>query len=230
MLFRQLIDAQTSTYTYLLADLSTRDAVLIDPVKGQVSLYLKLLEELELRLSHALDTHVHADHVTALGMLRDLTHCRTYIGHEGSVSCSDESLEEGMLIPFGSYGLRVRYTPGHTDDSHCFVLEGAPSKTVFTGDTLLIRGSGRTDFQNGSSSDLYNSLHNILLELDGDTQVYPGHDYQGMTVSSISEERHHNPRLQWSKEEFIRQMDSLELPNPKFIDIAVPANLQCGKS
>jgi sulfur dioxygenase len=228
MLFRQLFEVETSTYTYLLADSSTQEAVLIDPVKKLVPRYIKLLDELQLKLIHAIDSHVHADHVTALGELRNLTGCKTYIGRDGSVACSDSSLEEGMLITFGNYGLKARYTPGHTDDSYCFELKGAGRKAVFTGDTLLIRGSGRTDFQNGSSRQLYHSLHEVLLRLDDDTEVYPAHDYNGMTVSSIGEERQHNPRLQWDLEEFIDRMSKLDLPNPKFLDIAVPANNQCG--
>ncbi|TNC82977.1 MAG: Zn-dependent hydrolase [Oleiphilus sp.] len=229
MLFRQLIEKETSTYTYLLADENSREAILIDPVKEHLSLYKQLLEELNLHLLHALDTHVHADHITALGALRDMTGCQTYIGRKGSVACSDFSLQDGMQIAFGDYALKAFYTPGHTDDSYCFLLLGADLKAVFTGDTLLIRGSGRTDFQNGSSQDLYNSLHDVLMHLDNDTQVYPAHDYRGMTVSSIGEERAHNPRLQWDRDDFIEGMANLDLPDPKFMDVAVPANRQCGK-
>lgn len=230
MIFRQLFEQETSTYTYLLADEKTREAVLIDPVKAHVELYQKLLKELDLRLLHALDTHVHADHITALGELRELSGCKTYIGREGSIACSDYSLADGLEIAFGDYALKALYTPGHTDDSYSFVLQGDTMKAVFTGDTLLIRGTGRTDFQNGSAEELYRSLHDVLLQLDDDTRVYPCHDYNGMTVSSIVEERAHNPRLQWDREAFLEGMANLNLPEPKFIDVAVPANRQCGKT
>lgn len=229
MIFRQMFERDTSTYTYLLADEQDRKAVLIDPVKGHCGQYLKLLDELGLKLAHAVDTHVHADHITALGDLRNETGCVTYVGHEGSVSCSDVSLCDGMCITFGRYWLKALYTPGHTDDSFCFLLKGYREGMVFTGDTLLIRGTGRTDFQNGSSEQLYQSLHHCLMTLPDETLVYPGHDYKGMTVSTIAEERMFNPRLQWPESEFAVNMANLNLAQPRYIDVAVPANKQCGQ-
>lgn len=229
MIFRQFFERDTYTYTYLLADTQSKEAVLIDPVDVHIELYLTLLDEFDLKLKHAVDTHVHADHITALGALRKRTACATYIGRQGSVACSDQSLSDGQLIPFGAHALQVIYTPGHTDDSHCFLLQGGPDSMLFTGDTLLIRGTGRTDFQNGSSEQLYHSLWQKILTLGDDTWIYPGHDYRGMTRSTVGEERRHNPRLKWSKDEFINGMARLKLPDPKFMDIAVPANQQCGQ-
>jgi len=228
MIFRQLFERETSTYTYLLADEHSREAIIIDPVNTQLMQYKQLLDELDLTLCYALDTHVHADHVTALGDLRALTGCQTYVGHSGSVACSDFTLEDGQVIAFGAYRLQAIYTPGHTDDSYCYLLEGI-QPILFTGDTLLIRGTGRTDFQNGDARQLYHSLHDRLLIHPAQTLVYPGHDYKGMTVSTIGEERASNPRLQWSEEDFIQNMAALNLPHPKYIDVAVPANRKCGK-
>jgi sulfur dioxygenase len=229
MILRQLWDQESHTFTYLLADSGASEAVLIDPVAGQIAQYERILSELELTLVAALDTHVHADHVTALGALRAKFGCDTYLGRGGEVACSDNSLEHDMQIKFGEYALGVLYTPGHTDDSYCFYTRDDSQAYLFTGDTLLIRGTGRTDFQNGSSEALYDSLHRLVLAHDDNTVVYPAHDYKGWTSSTIGEERAHNPRLQFSKAEFIDFMDTLDLPNPKFMDVAVPANKQCGK-
>lgn len=230
MLFRQLIDATSSTYTYLLADEQTGDAVIIDPVREQTASYLQLLEELQLRLLYALDTHVHADHITALGGLREATDCVTLMGEESGVSCASDALQEGKKIAFGRYQLTAWYTPGHTNDSYSFLLTEGDKKHVFTGDTLLIRGSGRTDFQQGDAGKQYDSLFGRLLTLPGDTQVWPAHDYKGWTASTIAEEQAHNPRLQVAnRDAYIALMNGLHLPDPKMMDEAVPANLACGK-
>lgn len=230
MLLRQLFDHETYTYTYLIADPDTKEAALIDPVINQLDYYLQLLAELELKLVVALDTHVHADHITALDKLRANTACKTFLGNEGEVSCADNSLKDGQKINVGNITLHVLYTPGHTDDSYSFYIEHSDSHYVFTGDTLLIRGTGRTDFQNGNSEQLYNSLHHKLLALPDETVVYPGHDYKGWTQSTIDEERKHNPRLKIkARDEFVQYMQNLKLPNPKWMDVAVPANRSCGK-
>ncbi len=229
MLFRQLFDHESSTYTYLLADTATGDAVLIDPVKAQVPGYLQLLRDLELTLVAALDTHVHADHITGLGELRESTGCLSWMGEQSAAPCVSARFGDGSEIAFGGYRLRALYTPGHTDDSYCFLLDADGHHYVFTGDTLLIRGTGRTDFQNGSARDQYHSIFDRLLRLPGETRVYPAHDYKGWTVSTIAEEGACNPRLQVADEaEYVALMGALKLPNPKLMDVAVPANRACG--
>lgn len=229
MIFRQLFEKNSSTYTYLLADESTREGVMIDPVIDDVELYLQLLEELDVRLVLALDTHVHADHITALGELRERTGCQTRMGAQSQVPCASGTFSHNDKITVGEIELTALYTPGHTDDSYCFYCPHPSASRVFTGDTLLIRGTGRTDFQNGSAQDQYRSLTDILLQLPDDTWVYPAHDYKGWTVSTIAEERDHNPRLQVANEaEYVELMNSLNLPNPKQMDVAVPANRRCG--
>lgn len=231
MLFRQLYDATSSTYTYLLADEQDREGILIDPVREQLPAYLQLLGELGLKLVAALDTHVHADHITALGALRDATGCTTWMGRESAAACVSARFDDGSTIPFGRHRLRALHTPGHTDDSYSFLLEEDGVRHVFTGDTLLIRGTGRTDFQNGSPHDQYRSLFGKLLRLPDDTLVHPGHDYKGWTVSTIAEERAFNPRLQVANEAaYVELMMGLRLPNPKMMDVAVPANQMCGNT
>lgn len=230
MIFRQLFDKESSTYTYIVADEKTRQAVVIDPVKANTKHYLQLLEQLNLNLKFALDTHVHADHVTALGVLRDMTNCKTLVGSEGDVACATTGLQDGGQVIIGNLTIHVVFTPGHTSDSYCFFLEAQDQIYLFSGDTLLIRGTGRTDFQNGDPEHLYNSLHQKILTLPKDTIVYPGHDYKGWTSSTLEEERQHNPRLQLDKEAFIEHMNNLDLPDPKMMDIAVPANLVCGNT
>lgn len=225
MLFRQLFDSRSSTYTYLLARRGSGAALLIDPVKDQIPAYLQLIRELELRLVMALDTHVHADHITALGDLRDHVGCVTVMGAESRVECASRKVSDGELIDIDGLRLRAMHTPGHTDDSYCFVMDDR----VFTGDTLLIRGTGRTDFQNGNPRAQYRSLFERLLTLPSDTLVYPGHDYKGWTVSTIGEEKANNPRLQVaSEEEYVTMMNDLKLDTPMLMDVAVPANLACG--
>ncbi|MFN3587231.1 MAG: MBL fold metallo-hydrolase [Moraxellaceae bacterium] len=231
MIFRQLFDKQSSTYTYLLADEESREAVLIDPVREGSAGYLQLLQELDLRLVLALDTHVHADHVTALGELRAQTGCTTMMGREAQADCVSARFADGDRLHFGRHVLQVMYTPGHTDDSYSFYLEADGQRLVFTGDTLLIRGTGRTDFQNGNAADQYRSLFQRLLLLPADTQVLPAHDYKGWTVSTIAEERLHNPRLQVADEAaYVALMQALVLPHPALMDVAVPANRACGRT
>ncbi|MEO4046326.1 MBL fold metallo-hydrolase [Pseudomonas sp. CAU 1711] len=230
MLFRQLFDADSSTYSYLLAD--DGQAVLIDPVKDRLDDYLRLLHELGLQLHLALDSHTHADHITALGELRAATGCRSGFGRESGSACASFTFAEGDHLAFGARELIAWYTPGHTDDSYCFLLpaeSGQPAK-LFTGDTLLIRGSGRTDFQNGDARAQWASLQR-LLALPGATEVWPGHDYRGWTRSSIAEEAAHNPRLQVADAEaYAALMANLKLPSPRLMDIAVPANRACGQA
>ena len=227
MLFRQLFDSVSCTYTYLLAAGPGNDALIIDPVLEKTDRYLKLLDELDLKLVKAIDTHLHADHITALGLLRDKTSCVTVMGKRSSVDVVSMRVDDGDKIEIDGVCLDVIYTPGHTDDSYSFYKPGM----VFTGDTLLIRGSGRTDFQNGSAESAYESIFNKLLKLPDETLVYPGHDYKGDTVSTIGEEKAFNPRLKVeSKKEYVKIMDNLGLPNPKMMDVMVPANQEIGMS
>ena len=226
MLFRQLYDLDTGTYTYLLAARPGGEAVIIDPVLEQINAYLQLLRELDVRLVKAIDTHTHADHVTAMGQLRDTTGCVTIMGEQTKAECVSLRVKDGEHITVDGLTLQALYTPGHTDESYSFLMDDR----VFTGDTLLIRGTGRTDFQNGDARAQYDSLFNKLLKLPEDTLVYPGHDYKGWTVSTIGEERRCNPRLQVSSvEAYVNIMNNLKLPNPKHMDVAVPANLACGQ-
>lgn len=226
MLFRQLFDRESSTYTYLLASRPGGEALIIDPVDELVPQYIELVRQLDLRLVLAVDTHVHADHVTGLGKLRDETDCTTAMGAETRADCVSLRVREGEKLRIDGVELDVMYTPGHTDDSYSFRL----ADRVFTGDTLLIRGTGRTDFQNGDPRQQYDSIFGKLLRLPDETLVYPAHDYKGWTVSTIGEERRHNPRLQvTSVDEYVEIMNNLNLPNPKLMDVAVPANLRCGR-
>lgn len=225
MIFRQLFDRESSTYTYLLAQRHGGEALLIDPVLERTAQYVRLIEELDVKLVLAVDTHIHADHVTALGALREQTRCVSAMGAMSRTECVSLHFNEGDRLRVDDLALEVLYTPGHTDDSYSFVL---PDR-VFTGDTLLIRGTGRTDFQNGDASAQYDSLFGKLLKLPDDTLVYPAHDYNGMTVSTIAEERRHNPRLQVSdKRAYVDLMNGLVLDNPRLMDVAVPANRSCG--
>lgn len=231
MILRQLFDHDSYTYTYLLADEVSREALLIDPVLANVDGYIRLLSELDLKLIYALDTHVHADHVTALGELRTRTNAKTFLGNVGDVSCADGALEDGKEFNLGNLCLRALYTPGHTDDSYSYALNHNGQDYLFTGDTLLIRGTGRTDFQNGDPAQLYASLHQKLLTFADNTVVYPGHDYKGWTKSTIGEEKQHNERVRaGSVEAFSEIMNNLNLPNPKYMDVAVPANRSCGNT
>ena len=225
MIFRQLFDNVSSTYSYLIASRRGGEALIIDPVLEKVERYLQLVKELDLKLVKAVDTHVHADHITGLGALRDRTHCVTVMGENAKVDVVSMRVAEGDKITIEGVALEVLYTPGHTDDSYSFFLRDR----VFTGDTLLIRGTGRTDFQNGSARDQYESLFGKLLRLPEETLVFPAHDYKGDTVSTIAEEKRYNPRLQVkSVDEYVDLMSKLNLPNPKMMDVAVPANLRQG--
>jgi sulfur dioxygenase len=225
MIFRQLFDQASGTYTYLLASRSGGEALIIDPVLEKVDRYLQLVRELDLKLVKAVDTHLHADHITGLGALRDRTHCITVMGEQTKADVVSMRLGDGDRLTIEGLTLEAIYTPGHTDDSYSFVM---PDR-VFTGDTLLIRGTGRTDFQNGDPRAEYESIFGRLLKLPDATRVYPAHDYKGDTVSTIGEERAFNPRLQvGSVEEFVDLMNNLKLPNPKMMDVAVPANMKVG--
>jgi sulfur dioxygenase len=230
MILRQLFERESSTYSYLLGCEDTGEAVLIDTVNTEVERYLQLLQELNLRLTSVLDTHTHADHITGAGLLREATGACTLLGKEANSSCASKAIHHLQLIPVGHLTLQALYTPGHTDDSYSFILRHQNQIFAFTGDTLLIRGTGRTDFQNGNSSDQYRSLFSQLLQLPDHTWVYPGHDYKGWSLSTIGEEKAWNPRLKVkSSAEYVALMASLVMPNPKMMDIAVPANRACGK-
>ena len=225
MIFRQLFDSVSSTYSYLLASRRGGEALIIDPVLEKVDRYLQLVRELDLKLVKAVDTHIHADHITGLGALRDRTHCITVMGENAKVDVVSMRVSEGDKVTIEGVALDVMYTPGHTDDSYSFLTHDR----VFTGDTLLIRGTGRTDFQNGSARAQYESLFGKLLKLPEETLVFPAHDYKGDMVSTIGEEKRHNPRLQVkSVDEYVDLMSKLNLPNPKMMDVAVPANLRQG--
>src|SRR5690349_1348238 len=225
MIFRQLFDQASSTYSYLLASRRGGEALIIDPVLEKVERYLQLVRELDLKLVKAVDTHMHADHITGLGALRDKTHCITVMGEQTKADVVSMRLVDGDRLTIEGIALDVIYTPGHTDDSCCFRMEDR----VFTGDTLLIRGTGRTDFQNGDPRAQYESIFGRLLHLPEETLVYPAHDYKGDTVSTIGEERRCNPRLQVkSVDEYIELMLNLKLANPKMMDVAVPANMKVG--
>lgn len=224
MIVRQLFDKESSTFTYLLADPRTAQAILIDPVREQLDRDLALVRELGLTLRFVVETHVHADHVTAAGLLRARTGAQTIAGRAGA-PCADLHVKEGDVIVFGESTLKVLETPGHTDDSLSLAADGC----VFTGDTLFVRGTGRADFQNGDPEQLYASITEKLFALPDETIVWPGHDYRGHSSSTIGEEKRWNPRLAGkSREEFVAIMRALNLPAPKKLDEAVPENRRCG--
>ena len=225
MIFRQLFDSVSGTYSYLLASRRGGEAMIIDPVIEKVDRYLALVRELDLKLVKAVDTHMHADHITGLGALRDKTHCITVMGEQTKADVVSMRLADGDKLTIEGLALDVIYTPGHTDDSYSFIM---PDR-VFTGDTLLIRGTGRTDFQNGNPRAQYESIFGRLLKLPDATLVYPAHDYKGDTCSTIGEEKAFNPRLQVrSVDEYVALMNGLNLPNPKMMDVAIPANMKVG--
>ncbi|MBK9072233.1 MAG: MBL fold metallo-hydrolase [Myxococcales bacterium] len=224
MLIRQMFDSDSSTYTYLVADQRSKQAALIDPVAGQVERDLALVRELGLTLVHVLETHIHADHITGAGALRERTGATTVASSHGA-ACIDRHVAHGEVIRLGDVAITALTTPGHTDDGVSYVTTGA----VFTGDTLLIRGCGRSDFQNGNPEALYHSITQVLFALPDDTVVYPGHDYKGLTTSTIGEEKRHNPRVAGkSRDQFVEIMNNLKLPPPKHLLEAVPANRACG--
>lgn len=226
LIFQQLFELQSSTYTYLLADAVSKEAILIDTVIETVDRDLKLVAELGLKLEYVLDTHIHADHVTGAGEIRKRTGVKTAVPKTANVPCADLNLSDGDKLKFGQFTIETLETPGHTDASLSFHCEDM----VFTGDVLLIRGTGRTDFQSGSAEDLYKSVHQKLFTLPPETKVYPAHDYKGFTSSTVEMEIRHNPRLGGgkTKEQFIQIMKDLKLDLPKKIKESVPANLTCG--
>jgi len=227
MLFRQLFDSETSTYTYLIADEGTKEAVLVDAVLEQVERDRQLLEELGLTLGYCLETHIHADHITGTGRLRELTGCQGVVPQNATAKCADRFLGDGEILRVGSVEIKAIATPGHTDSHNAYLVNG---DRILTGDALLIRGCGRTDFQSGDAAALHHSITEKLFALPEETLVYPGHDYRGHTVSTIGEEKQYNPRfVGQTKASFIELMANLNLPNPKKIMEAVPANELCGK-
>lgn len=229
MIFRQLFDATSSTFTYVLADPVERRAIVIDPVFEQHRRDLAMLRELELSLAWVLETHVHADHVTGAWLLREATGCEVAVGRAAGATGADRLLEHGDRITVGSLVLDVRATPGHTGG--CLTYVTGDQRMAFTGDALLIRGAGRTDFQEGSASRLYRSIQEQIFTLPGGCLLYPAHDYAGRTVSTVEEESRWNPRVGGSAsvEDFVGYMDNLHLPHPKKLDVAVPANLKLGE-
>src|SRR6185437_1129043 len=225
MIFRQLFDSVSGTYSYLLASRPGGEALILDPVLEKADRYCKLLQELDLKLVKAVDTHLHADHVTGLAELRNRTHCITIMGEQSKADVVSMRVSDGDKVTIEGLCLDVMYTPGHTDDSYSYLM----GDRVFTGDTLLIRGTGRTDFQNGSARAQFDSIFNRLLKLPEETLVFPAHDYKGDTVSTIGEEKRYNPRLQVkSIDEYVELMGNLNLPNPKLMDVVIPANMHVG--
>ena len=229
LIFRQLIDPQSSTYTYLLGDSKSGEAVLIDPVFEQARRDAALLNELGLRLTYTLETHVHADHVTGAWLLKRRFGSQIAVGNAVGAVGADRYLLHGDRIAIGTRELQVRATPGHTNGCLTYVLDN--ESMAFTGDCLLIRGSGRTDFQQGDPHVMYRSVHSEIFRLPEDCLLYPAHDYSGLTVTSVGEERRFNPRLggEIGEDDFAGYMNNMHLPHPRQIDIAVPANLRCGQ-
>ena len=223
MIFNQLFDQKSSTYTYIISSGKGREALIIDPVIEHTDEYIEVLKNLDLKLVKVIDTHIHADHVTGLNELNHRTNCIRIMGENSKSEVIDVKLKDEENVNIENIELKAIYTPGHTDCSYSYVM----NDRVFTGDTLLINGTGRTDFQNGSAYDAYESLFGKLLKLPEETLVYPAHDYNGKKNSTIGDEKINNPRLQVSsKEEYAEIMDNLNLANPKMMDIAVPANLK----
>lgn len=231
MIFRQLFETISSAYTYLIACERTREAVLIDPVLETVDRDLALLDELGLTLKCTAETHIHADHVTGAARLRQETGSKAAVPERSAADHVDLAVREGEAIEIGDLELRPLYTPGHTDDHHAYLLRSSDGLRVFTGDALMIDGCGRTDFQNGDAATLYRSVHEKIFALPDDTLVYPGHDYQQRRVSSVGQEKARNPRLGCGKtlDEFVAIMNGLNLPRPRKMDVAVPANRECGE-
>ena len=225
MLFRQLFDTKSSTYTYLIASAKGREALIIDPVEENVNEYVNHLKELDLKLVKVIDTHIHADHVTGASKLKNNTNCSTVMGENSPAETVDIRIKDEETIEIDQLKIKALYTPGHTSDSYSFLM----NNYLFSGDTLLINGTGRTDFQNGSSKDAYNSLFNKLLKLPEETILYPGHDYNGKKSSTIGNEKKFNPRLQVdSVDQYIEIMSNLKLSKPKMIDTNVSRNLMLG--
>ena len=226
MIFEQLFDKTSSTYTYLISSGPGREAIIIDPVLEHVESYINLLNKLNLKLVKVIDTHIHADHITGMSELKKQTDCETVMGEKTPADVVTIKLKDQENISIYNIKIKAVYTPGHTYESFSFIMDDR----VFTGDTLLINGTGRTDFQNGNPYDSYNSIFNILLKLPDKTKVYPAHDYNGNFFSTIEKERKNNPRLQVkSADEYADIMNNLNLPNPKLMDIAIPRNLKLGE-
>jgi glyoxylase-like metal-dependent hydrolase (beta-lactamase superfamily II) len=225
MLFHQLFDKNSSTYTYLIASAKGREALIIDPVLDNIEQYIKLLNELDLKLVKVIDTHIHADHITAASKLKNRTNCATIMGEHTPSDTVEIKVKNDEIIYIDKLEIKVIYTPGHTKDSYSFLMNDC----LFSGDTLLINGTGRTDFQGGNSEDSYNSIFNRLLKLPEETLLYPAHDYNGQTVSTIGKEKKFNPRLQVnSVNEYIDIMNNLNLSKPKLMDINVASNIKLG--
>ena len=225
MIFKQEFDTKTSTYTYIIASAKGREAVIIDPVLENVEDYISILKELDLKLVKVIDTHIHADHITGASKLKQATNCTTIMGEHTPADTVEIKVKDHEIINIDNLKIKSMYTPGHTSDSYSFLLDNY----LFTGDTLLINGTGRTDFQNGSSKDAYNSLFNNLLKLPEETLVYPGHDYNGKFSSTIGNEKKFNPRLQVkSVDEYVNIMSKLNLAKPKMIEINVSRNIKLG--
>ena len=223
MIFEQLFDEKSSTYTYIIASGKGREGLIIDPVIEKTEIYLNFLESMKLKLVNVIDTHIHADHITGLNELHKRTNCLKIMGENSKSEVIDIRVKENDKIKIEKLELKTIYTPGHTDCSYSFLLDDK----IFTGDTLLINGTGRTDFQNGDPKAQYDSLFNKILKLPDDTKVYPAHDYNGRKYSTIFKEKNNNPRLQVnSMNEYVEMMTNLNLTNPKMIDVAVPANLK----
>ena len=225
MIFKQLFDTKSSTYTYLIASAKGREALIIDPVIENVDSYINLLNELELKLVKVIDTHIHADHVTGASKLKNISKCSTIMGDHSPANTVDIKVKDDEYIHLDSLKIRAMYTPGHTSDSYSFLMDNY----LFSGDTLLINGTGRTDFQNGNAKDAYNSIFNKLLKLPEETLLYPAHDYKGEKVSTIGKEKKQNPRLQVkSADEYIEIMNNLNLKKPDEIDYNVAKNINLG--
>ena len=225
MLFHQLFDKSSSTYTYLIASSIGREALIIDPVLDNINEYISLLNELDLKLVKVIDTHIHADHITGASKLKNQTSCTTIMGEQTPANAVDLKVKDEEIIKLDQIEIKALYTPGHTSDSFSFLMNDC----LFSGDTLLINGTGRTDFQNGSAKDAYNSIFNKLLKLPEKTLLYPAHDYNGEKVSSIGKEKKFNPRLQVSSEnEYVEIMNNLNLPEPKMMDVNVARNIKLG--
>jgi len=225
MIFKQLFDQKSSTYTYLIASAKGREALIIDPVIENVNQYVQLLKELDLNLVKVIDTHIHADHVTGASKLKNITNCTTIMGDRTPANTVEIKVKDDDYIDLDNLKIRAMYTPGHTSDSYSFLMDNY----LFSGDTLLINGTGRTDFQNGNAKDAYNSIFNKLLKLPEETLLYPAHDYKGEKVSTIGKEKKHNPRLQVkSVDEYVEIMNNLNLKKPTEIDFNVSKNINLG--
>ena len=225
MIFKQLFDTKSSTYTYLISSGNGREALIIDPVLENVNEYINILKELDLKLVKVIDTHIHADHVTGASKLKDITKCSTIMGDHSPANTVEIKVKDDEYINLDNIKIRAMHTPGHTSDSYSFLM----NNYLFSGDTLLINGTGRTDFQNGNAKDAYNSIFNKLLKLPEETLLYPAHDYKGQKVSSIGKEKKQNPRLQVkSVDEYVDMMNNLDLKKPAKLESNVSRNIKLG--